>query len=126
MNHLTLRSSDQQPSAGRKGGVFVHEVEEEYLFEGKMTQHCNCIHFLHEILMDKLVLGVPLNAIVESLGDGKQLHELNEPVEGLIEGLDDGLPPLHGRIIDLHLKGEWNVGLNRSYVGNDCRVGQYD
>lgn len=72
--------------------------------------------------MDELVLRVPLYPIVESLWNGKDLQELNESTESLVEGLDDGCPPGLGIFIDLHLKSKRNMGLDRSNMRHNCRL----
>lgn len=120
MDDLALRSTNQQASASGKGRVLIHEVEEEDLFEGQLAQLGHCINFLHEILVDKLILSVPLHAIVEALGDGQKFYELEEAVQGMVEGADDGLPAGEGRFIDLDLEGEGDVSVDGSNVGHHC------
>lgn len=120
MDHFSLGSPHEQASAGSEGGILVHEIEEEDLFEGQLAQRGHCIDFLHEILMDKLVLGVPLHPVVEALRDGKQLHEFEEAVESVVEGTDDGLPTSEGSVIDLHLESEGDVGFDGPNVGHHC------
>ena len=92
MDHLTLWSANQQPSACRKSGILVHEVEEEYLFERQPAESGYRINLTHEVLVDKLVLCVPFHTIVESFGDGKEFDELEKAVQCLVEGSDDRLP----------------------------------
>lgn len=54
--------------------------------------------------MDEFILSVPLDSVVESLGNGEQLYEFDEPVESLVECFDDRLPSHQRRVVDLHLK----------------------
>lgn len=72
--------------------------------------------------MDKLVFSVPLYSVIESLRDGKDLQELNEPAESLVKSLDDGSPASFGIFIDLHLESKRNMGLDWSNMRHNRRL----
>lgn len=92
MDHLSLGGSHEQSGACSEGGILVHEIEEKYLLERQLGERGDGIDLAHEVLVDKLVLCVPFHAVVEALGDGQQIDELQETVESLVEGSDDWLP----------------------------------
>ena len=122
VNHLSFRGPDEQSSAGSECRVLIHEIEEEDLLKRQVTECCHCINLLHEILMDKLILGVPLHSIVEALRNRQQIHELQKAVESLVEGTDDGLPTCEWGFINLYLERQRDVSVDGSHVRHYCGV----
>ena len=122
VDDLSFRGSDQQPSACGKGRVFIHEIKEEDLLERQVAEGGHSVDFFYEILMDELVLCVPFYSVVKTFRDGKQIDEFQEPVKGLVEGLDDRRPTSLGVFIDLYLESKRDMGLDRPNMRYNSRM----
>ena len=72
--------------------------------------------------MDELVLSIPFYSVVKAFRDGKQIDEFQEPMKGLVEGLDDRRPTSLGIFIDLYLESKRDMGLDRPNMRHDSRM----
>jgi hypothetical protein len=69
MHYGSVFISNQKSSASTESGELIHKVVEEDLFEWVSTELSEGINFSYKVLIFELILCVPFNSIVESLGD---------------------------------------------------------
>lgn len=105
MHHLSILSAYQETSAGRHSRELVHEVKEEDFFEGIATQLGKGIDLGHKVLILEFVLGVPLDTIVEALGDGEEIQVFHEAGDWFMEVDNEWSPANLGRVIEGDLVG---------------------
>lgn len=124
MHYLAVFTAHQEAGAGRHSGELVHEVEEEDLLEGVTTQFGQGIDLAHEVLVLEFVLGVPLDTVVEALGDGEEVQVLHETGDWLFEVNHEGRPADLRGVIERDLVGEGLAGLDGADVRHHCGAGE--
>lgn len=124
VHDLPLVVSDQKAGAGLEGGELVHEVEEEEPVEGETAQLGHRRHLGNKILVLELVLGEPLHALEEALGDRQQIEELEEPRQRLFVVSDDRSPSHFGGICQVDLVSQRRVAFDGTDPGHHCGNGE--